>query len=59
MAMSVVGHQVGLHREYVVTYQGTPISQVSTRAWYRALERPGIEDFRFHDLRPFWANWRV
>lgn len=36
-----------------------PIGQVSTKAWYLALRRDGIEDFRWHDLRHTWGSWHV
>jgi integrase len=58
-AMEVVGRQVGRHALHVFTYDGNPVKQVSTKAWYKALKRAGIEKFRWHDFRHTWASWHV
>jgi len=58
-AMDVVRAQRGRHPVQVFTYEGKPIKQVSTAAWYKALKRSGIENFRWHDLRHTWASWHV
>ena len=50
-ALEVVSRQQGKHPVHVFTYEGNPVRQVSTRAWYKALRRAGIGAFRFHDLR--------
>jgi integrase len=50
-ALEVVSRQQGKHPVHVFTYESNPVRQVSTRAWYKALKRAGIEAFRFHDLR--------
>ena len=43
-ALPVLREQRGKHPVRVFTYEGQPIKQVSTAAWYKALERAGIED---------------
>ena len=56
--MVVLREQTGKHPKYVFSFRGKPITQVSTKAWYAALERAGIENFRQHDLRHY-AEFRI
>lgn len=58
-AMQIVTRQLGKHPTHVFTYKGNTIFQVSTKGWYAALKRAGIENFRWHDLRHTWASWHV
>lgn len=58
-AMQVLQEQQGKHPELVFPYRGKRQTQVSTKAWWTALERAGIKDFRWHDLRHTWASWHA
>jgi integrase len=56
-AIALLQRQIGKHPARVFTYAGKPITTANTKVWYVALERAGINNFRWHDLRHTWATW--
>jgi integrase len=57
-AMKVLTAQAGKHPERVFTFHGKPLQKAHNMAWTDDLQRAGVSDFRWHDLRHTWATWQ-
>jgi integrase len=57
-AVEVLEAERGKHPVFCFTYRGEPIAwELTNSAWHTAIDKAGIADFRFHDLRHTWASW--
>ena len=57
-AVAVLREQIGKNQSFCFTYRGEPIKgNISNKAWFAAVKKAGLENFRFHDLRHTWASW--
>ena len=57
-AVEVLKEQIGQNLQFCLVYKGQPLrADVTNTASHNALEKAGIENFRFHDLRHTCASW--
>ena len=60
IAMQVLEEQGGKHETFVFTdHKGEPCRYLQCKYWRKVLQKAGIENFRWHDLRHTWASWLI
>lgn len=58
-AVEVIRRNIGRHQTFVFVRGKEPVVKWDIAQWDRAVERAGITNFRFHDVRHTWASWHV
>lgn len=58
-AISTLKAQSGKHDKYVFVRYGKKLNGIDTALWSKALNKAGIVDFKWHDLRHTWASWMI
>jgi integrase len=58
-ALAILTRNHGKHKEAVFTIMGHPLTHIAHKVWKAALQRAGVQDFRWHDVRHSWATMQL
>ncbi|WP_245608495.1 tyrosine-type recombinase/integrase [Stenoxybacter acetivorans] len=60
-AVSVLERRFGAHKTFAFVNERTqkPLNGICSKTWKEALQKAGLTDFRWHDIRHTWASWLI
>lgn len=58
-ALAQLRQREGTHPRWVFSYRGGRLRNIGGREFREAVQRAGLRDFHWHDLRHTWASWHV